>query len=310
MESWEKAVSLEPGLAIAHRNLGFGYYQYAEDIDKAIEAYETALSHDKTQPKYYAELDRLYERRGDPLEKRLDLLTSNHQYVAGRQEALLQEIKVLVHTGGYSKAIDYMNEYHFHRQEGAEQLHGLYVTAHLLRAKESLAMGAHDLAVKDMLLADEYPENHMVGRDTAYPRNPQIFYYTGLAHEMAGDKKAAKDYYNRAVGANTRDPGNRYYQALAFQKLKKQKSADEILDDLIRIGEERITATGEVDFFAKFGDDLTDAQRQAGGYYLLGLAHMGKAEIPQAKENFEKAAGLDVEQLWARVYLEELSDGQ
>ena len=58
---------------------------------------------------------------------------------------------------------------------------------------------------------------------------------------------------------------------------------------------------------AKFGDDLTDAQRKAGGYYLLGLAHMGKAEIPQAKEYFEKAVSLDIGQLWARIYLEDLN---
>jgi len=34
---------------------------------------------------------------------------------------------------------------------------------------------------------------------------------------------------------------------------------------------------------------------------------MGKSEIPRAKENFEKAASLDVGQLWSRIYLEELN---
>ena len=307
IESWEKAASLEPSLAIAHRNLGFGHYQHAGDIDRAITAYEAALSHDKTQPKYYAELDRLYERRGDPMDKRLELLTSNHEHLAGRQDALLQEIKVLVQTAGYDRAIEYMDNNNFYRQEGAEQLHGLHVTAHVLRAKEALAQGDYDRAVEDMLLADTYPENHMVGRDTAYSRNPQIFYYTGLAYELGGEKKLAKESYNKSLKATSMDPGNRYYKAMAYQKLKKNKASEPILDEIIRIGEERVKSTGEVDFFAKFGDELNDKQRKAAGYYLIGLGHMGKADTERAKEYFEKSAGLDVGQLWARIYLVELN---
>ena len=307
MESWEKAVSLEPALAIANRNLGFGYFQHDGDIDRAITAYETALSHDKTQPKYYAELDRLYERRGDPLEKRLELLTSNHEHVAGRQDALMQEIQVLVHTGGYDRAIEYMNNTHFYRQEGSEQLHGLYVTAHILRAKVSLALGSYDKAVEDMLSADTYPENHMVGRDTAYSRNPQIFYYTGLAYELDGDKKAAKAYYDKAISVTSGDAESKYYRAMAYQKLKKKNADGDLLDEIIRIGEQRVESSGEVDFFAKFGDDQTDDQRKADGYYLLGLGYMGKSETSKAKEYFEKSASLDVSHLWARIYLDELN---
>jgi tetratricopeptide (TPR) repeat protein len=307
MEAWERAAGLEPAMAIVHRNLGFGHHQYAGDIDKAIIAYETALSYDKTQPKYYAELDRLYERRGDPLEKRLAWLTSNHEYVARRQDALLQEIKVLVHSRGYDRAIAYMNSTHFQRQEGSEQLHGLYVTAHLLRAKESMARGKNEKAIEDLLMADTYPENHMVGRDTAYYRNPQIFYYTGHAYELDGDKKTAQAYYNNSIKATSRDPGSLYYRALAYQKLNQKKEALALLDDLLRIGQQRVESSGEVDFFAKFGDDQTDNQRKAVGYYLMGLGYMGKADLRLANECLAKSVKLDVNQLWARVYLDELT---
>ena len=203
-----------------------------------------------------------------------------------------------------------MSKNHFHRQEGAEQLHDLHVTAHILRAKECLAMGAHDLAVKDMLLADEYPENHMVGKDTAYSRNPQIYYYTGLAYELGGEKKLARELYQKSIAATSQDPANRYYKALSYQKLKKDREAEALLEEIIRTGEERISSTGEVDFFAKFGEDLTESQRQAAGYYLMGLGYMGKAEASKAREYLDKASSLDVGQLWARVYLEELTHGQ
>jgi tetratricopeptide (TPR) repeat protein len=310
MMAWEKAVSKDPALAIAHRNLGFGYFQFSGDINKAISAYETALSHDKTQAKYYAELDKLYERRGDPLEKRLELLTSNHEYVAGRQDALMQEIEVLVHTGGYDRAIDLMNEKYFFRQEGSEQLHDLHVTGHLLRAKESMAGGNMEKAIEDLLMADTYPENHLVGRDTAYSRNPQIYYYTGIAYELNGDKNVAKEYYTKAVKATSRDPGNQYYKALAYQKMKQKKEAETLLEDIIKIGEQRVESSGEVDFFAKFGDDQTDKQRKADGYYLMGLGYMGNSETSRAIEYLEKSTSLDVSQLWARVYLDELSNNR
>lgn len=148
----------------------------------------------------------------------------------------------------------------------------------------------------------------MVGRDTAYSRNPQIYYYTGLAYELNGDKKAAKEQYYKSVKATSKDPGNLYYKAMAYQKLKQQKAAEPLLDELISIGEERVESSGEVDFFAKFGDDQTDMQRKANAYYLLGLAYMGKSETSLAKEYFEKSASLDVSQLWARVYLDELNN--
>jgi tetratricopeptide (TPR) repeat protein len=309
IKAWEAAVSKDPSMAVAHRNLGFGYFHAEGDIDKAIAEYETAISRDETQPKFYAELDRLYERRGDPLEKRLALLTTHHKYVAGRQDALLQEIKVLVQTGGYDRAIEYMNNTHFHRQEGAEHLHDLHVTAHLLRARESMDGGHYEAAIEDLLLADTYPENHLVGRDTAYDRNAQIYYYTGLAYELNRDRKMAREYYARAVRAACRNPENLYYKALAYQQLKEDKAAAALLDDIIRAGERQIGSTGEVDFFAKFGDEGTDRQRKANGYYLMGLGYLGRADTPRAKEYFEESVRMDVSQLWARVFLDELNRG-
>jgi hypothetical protein len=35
---------------------------------------------------------------------------------------------------------------------------------------------------------------------------------------------------------------------------------------------------------------------------------MGEAETSRAKEYFEKSASLDINQLWARVYLDELTN--
>ena len=79
------------------------------------------------------------------------------------------------------------------------------------------------------------------------------------------------------------------------------------MHEIIRVGEEQVEASGEVDFFAKFGDDLTEDQRKADGYFLMGLGYLGKSDLARAKDYFEKSVSLDVSQLWGKVYLDELT---
>jgi tetratricopeptide (TPR) repeat protein len=43
IECWKEAVRIEPDLAIAQRNLGWGYYRWKEDVAGAIAYYEKAL---------------------------------------------------------------------------------------------------------------------------------------------------------------------------------------------------------------------------------------------------------------------------
>ena len=81
IENWENAVKLDPSLAIAWRNLGWGYYQYSHDLAKAINAYEKAFTIKKDDPVYYAELDPLYEMNNTPIEKRSKLFESRNEIV-------------------------------------------------------------------------------------------------------------------------------------------------------------------------------------------------------------------------------------
>ncbi len=71
IEFWNKAVQFENSLAIAHRNLGWGYAKAMEDIEMAIQSYEAAISYNNQDARYYYELDLLYEKMGTPINKRL-----------------------------------------------------------------------------------------------------------------------------------------------------------------------------------------------------------------------------------------------
>jgi Tfp pilus assembly protein PilF len=62
-----------------------------------------------------------------------------------------------------------------------------------------------------------------------------------------------------------------------------------------------------VEFFAKFGEEQAYNVKLARTHYLLALAYMGKGDNAKAKEELEKTLELDINHLWAGVYLSELN---
>ncbi|MEN8228895.1 MAG: DUF5107 domain-containing protein [Bacteroidota bacterium] len=303
---WEKAAKLEPELAMAHRNLGWGYQQTYADTDRAIRAYQEAIKHDPSQSRYYSELDRLLEKAGEPIETRLNLLTANHEHVSKLQGALMREILVLVLAGDYDRAIELMDGRMFYRQEDVNILHDIHVDAHVLKGKQLLEAGDPEAALKEFLIADTYPENQMIERPANYNRNPRIFYYSGVAQEAAGDKRAAGDLFEKASAGKGIEGEFLYYQAMACTQTGKKKEADTIFEQMIALGQEQLMESGEVDFFSKFGGELTEDQRKARSYHIIGMGYMGLGDTKKAKAFFTKSVESDVSQLWSRRYLKEL----
>jgi tetratricopeptide (TPR) repeat protein len=303
---WSKAVEFEPGLAMAQRNLGWGYQQTFEDTERAVDFYRTAINYDPTQPRFYSELDKLFEVQGEPIETRVKLLTANHQYVSKLQSALMREILVLVIAGDYDRAIELMDGRIFYRQEDVNILHDLHVDAHLLKGRQLLAAGDVEAALKEFLLADTYPENQMIERARNYDRNPRIYYYTGLAYEKEGDRKSAQEYYTRALSQGNTDNEYLYYQAMAYLKTGDKEQARKIFQQMVTLGEDQLEGSSEIDFFAKFGRGLTEGQRKAMSYQIIALGYLGQDEKKKAKEFFTKSLQSDVDQIWSKAYLAEL----
>ena len=301
---WEKAVFFDPSLAIAYRNLGWGYNHQNNDLKKSIKHYELAIKQNNTDPKYFYELDVLYEKNATPIKKRLDLLESHHEYVKKRNDALLREILVLITAGKYDKAIEYMNGHYFHRQEGTSTLHNLHVDAHLLRGLVKLNNGQYEAALADFWGAYEYPDNHQIGRNPDYVRNPQIYYLFGLAHKMLNDQLESEKYLAKAVSQNIGQSWYVFYQGLSFQMLNESKKAQDIFDELLDRGKEQLHETVKIDFFAKFGEEVTKRKIEASAHFIIGLGYFGKKLNSQAQQEFEKAVELNGNHIWANHYLE------
>jgi tetratricopeptide (TPR) repeat protein len=289
---------------MAHRNLGWGYNQTFARLDDAINAYKTAISKDPTQPRFYAELDTLMELSNAPIDARLKLLTDNHEHLEGLQSAVIREVMVLILAGDYQGAIELMDGRTYYRQEGVNIIHDLHVDAHLLLGRQYLLNGNPQQALEQFMIADTYPDNQMIERPKAYDRNPQIYYLTGLAHEALGDDVMAENYFARAVSSETDEDRYLYYKAMAMEKSGDSSSAKVLFASLISTGEEQLKRDGaDVDFFAKFGDDLSDSERVSNAYHLMGLGHLGAGEKSKAEDAFKKALEANVNQLWSRIYL-------
>jgi len=307
IEAWENAVRLDPALAIAFRNLGWGYYHYQGDGLKAIASYEKAMKLKKDEPVYYEELDALYEMSNTPVEKRLALFEGNNETVSKRDDAFAREITVLTLAGKPEKAVEYLTGRKFNYREGSSRVRDIIIDAHLLLGKKLFTEKEYKKALEHFLLA-QVPEEE-AGESRLGNRNLQVDYFIGTAYEALGNKLKAWNYFTTSAGQQARNTSYiKYYQALSYSRLGKKKEAADIFNALIAEGDQQIgqSSSGEVDFFAKFGEREAENARLSNAYLLKGLGQKGLGNGTAAKENLEKAVELSPGNLYANVELKDL----
>lgn len=303
IDNWEKAIKLDPTLAIAWRNLGWGYYYYLKDVPKAINAYEKALEVKNDDPVYYAELDPLYEMNNTPISTRLKMIEGKNDIMRQRDDSFVREIMILNLAGQSDKAVDYLSKSSFHFREGSSRVRDITVDAHLLMGRKYLADKKYEQALEQFLsVADNSGKASTTGKDI---RTPQINYFIGIAYEALNKKSKAKTYFSLSTDQSIAESVfTRYYQGLSYQKLGNKAKASEYFNSLISEGNKMITDGSEVDFFAKFGE--REARNvQLSNYYLLkGLGYKGLGDTKSATENLKKASELSASNLYAKVEME------
>lgn len=305
---WEKSVALDDKFVIAHRNLGLAYARVRNDVARAIKSMEKARTLAPGEPRLYYELDLLYEAGGVPPEKRLALLIKNHETVKRRDDALAREIMLLVQMGDYDRAIGLLGSHHFHVWEGGGRIHNVYVDAHLLRGQKSYASGDYRSALKSYLLALEYPVNLEVGKPVRGSGEPRVRYFVGSAYDALGVQEKAREQYEKAVKQERGWSELSFYQGMSYRRLGRKEDAGRIFRGLMRFAQGRLEAAADMDFFAKFGERQSAANRRAQAHYLLGLGYMGNGDKTKAKSEFEKALELNINHLWAKHYFSLVTD--
>jgi len=286
IEHWERAAALDPKFALVYRNLGWGYYRQKDDSKKAIESYEKAISLNNTDPTYYIELDKLYNRANTPISKRLKLLEDNNELVTSYKPLLVRKISLLVKMNQYDEAIDLLGNNRFYTSEGGGQLlHTAHVDSRLLRGLRYMKHKQYSKALQDFLTAKEYPENLSLLIPRQEKRSAQIFYHIASAYAALKDRGSAEKFYNKTINLDVPDrwPDARFYQAMALRELGQNEKASMIFDELVANATENLSGGEKIDFFAKFGGQESLQAQKAATHYALGLGLLGRGQIQPIK---------------------------
>ena len=304
-KSWEASMRLDGRYAGVYRNLAFAYARIENDIPKAVVAMEKAVQLNQNDPRFFYELDLLYEMAGVSTERRLALLQKHHRTVVQRDDAFSREILLLVQAGKYDRAIDFLTTHHFHLWEGGGRIHQVYVDACLLRGIERLKARKYSMAREDFRAALVYPENLEVGRPQVDVRAYKTYYLLGWVCEVMGQSAEAREYYLKAADSTTTVGWSDilYFQGMALRKLGRLEDAAELFDRLIEGTEQRLQKQTDVDFFVKFGEKQSEEKRIAQAHTLAGLGYLGKDDEMRALSHFKEARRLDTDQIWARMDL-------
>ena len=208
--------------------------------------------------------------------------------------------------GQYGKALDLLGRRHFHVWEGGGDIHDVYINAHLLEGRQHFAAKRYKQALDDYAAALQFPENLEVGRPEHPPRDGEIYFHLGTAYEALGDNAQAKAHFEKAASEKIDLPEARYFQGLALRKLGQEARATLVFEGLIKSGRQELDATSDSDYFAKFGERRAETVRIAHGRYLMGLGYLVQGRRAEAKVEFEKVLGQNINHLWARVELASL----
>ncbi len=306
---WAKSADLDSSFAPAWRNLAFAYEHAEKNTAKAIAAMEKAVDLEKSNAYYRYELDALYEGGNVSPQKRLASLEADQAGVAGRSDALAQEIRVNVLLGRYDRAIELLKGHEFHNWEGQGDIHDAYMNAYLLKGNREFRAGRYQEALQDYEASLLYPANLEVGQPYRQPRRAQVDYLMGMAQEKLGNSAKSQELFRKAEVSHSRflSPETEYYEGLAALRLGQNAKAQRLFDSLIARGKKMSAGKSESGFFAKFGSGRSERYQMADAHYLIGLGNLGKGATEKAREEFHQALKMDINHLGATAQLMALS---
>ena len=174
----------------------------------------------------------------------------------------------------------------------------------LLSGFEAWEKGDNDAALKFMLLANEYPENHGYAHLEYYARDAQVYYNIGLAYEKVGDIENAAKYYKMAseVEVKAADSMYNFEKGLAMKKLDPKASVKAMYKDIVKNGKSSLT-TYVQRFWESFDRGPYEQDINAAAYYTQAIGYKALGRNFKAKRMLKKALEQRNDHLWANYYL-------
>jgi len=283
VREWEEAARLEPGLAVAHRNLGL-HAQQAGDLESAAAHYERARAANPFDYRYHRDLDDLYRSLKRDFAERLGCLEAAPPEVRERQDVVWREALLDTLLGRFDEAIERLTTTVFRPWEGAVAMRRIYVDAYLGRGRAALARGDYEAARADFAASLEYPVHIGVGRPKS-PHDAQSYVLLAEALTGLGRSAEAREALEQAVAESHRVASEgRYWQLLALRQLGREDEAE----------------TGGRAMLAEARKRAEAEPNQAEAQFVLGLALRFTGDETAAQEALTRAVELDPQHVEAR----------
>jgi len=304
MSHWADAVKKNPQLAVAYRNLGWGYQNHHNDVQKAISHYEKALSINRNEAIFYSELSELYERNNEPIAHRMKIFSGSDEIVKNRDDAYIWYLENLLLTEQAEKAVGLLEGATLAYREGSSRSRNIKINAYLILGKQFFDRKAYQNALDYFQKAQITREE--AGNDRQGDRAMQVDYYIGLAYEALGNRAKANAAFKKSANQSSGAIGRNvnvmnYYQGLSFAKLKENENAKKIFDALISEADRQLERSTTAEVGVIFGGREVANDRLSRLYTLRGLGYKGLGELQKAKEDLNKAVEFSQSNLWAIV---------
>jgi len=326
---WEISSTIDPNFPLIWRNLSVAYsHQQADDSQtKAIASLEKAVALGNPYPTHFAELDRLYQTAGTPVEKRLALFERNQKVVVKNDEALGSLINLKTFTGKADESISLLQSRTFSIWEGSTPFNSgqAWTDAHLVRGLQNLGVKKYREALVDFEAAINPPEN-LRAEQRFDLRKVEIAYWTGCAYAGLGEKEKAQKSWNEALTVNTPASGaggggggrqlvnnplsqgaQRYYQALAKQKLGNKDGNEAVFNELVTSANTALNQPSDNGTNAPPVSRRQSPRTSAAmAHYIAGLGYSGLGNKSKAREEFNAALASMPDYLNAKIALGQL----
>lgn len=302
MECWGKALEINPEYAMVLRNMGWAHRFYTENLDEAIRYYKAAIDKDPSSAIFLAECDELMEHANTPLQERLKLFEGKKDVYDQRYDSETRAIKQFILAGGYRDVLEPLLSHIYSRREHIDDLHDIYVNACMF---SSLSCEDPTKALEYMLMANEYPENQGYPHLEYWARDAQVYYYTGLAYEKAGETGKAREYFEMAANVEVHENGDcvfNYEKALAMMKLDRKANVRPMFKAMLKYGKAMET-TYVQRFWESFERGPFEQDINSEAYYIQGVAYKALGREAKARKCFRKALTQRNDHVWANYYL-------
>lgn len=295
---WEEAINRDNKHAKSYRNLAFAYFDKKNDGEKARIAMEKALEYRK-DPRILFEYQQLLEQLNVSPIDRLHIYEDYKDLLAQRDDCYLDKITLLAKNKEYKKAIDQAAVKHFHIYEGGEgKLTKLHAWIHVLYANELVRNGDNKSAEEYYLRGINMPKSYGEAK-TFFNQEGHINYFLGKLLESEGRTLEANNAYEKATEYKAAVTELSLFRALAMYKLGNKTKAEEVLNEMINVGNNLIKNADLRTYYgvgspSPMPFDLNVVKSNTvQGNILLAYAYLGLGKLEEAEKAYENAYSLD-----------------